>query len=83
VKTSKVVNEKEVRTLGRELKRSATCSQSEDPQLQGGARQFSPKISNPQLNPQFDSPENSVHPTAKSYRQANRRLNQLATCLSW
>jgi hypothetical protein len=24
------------------------------------------------------SPENSVHLTAKSYRQANRRLNQLA-----
>jgi len=28
------------------------------------------------------SPENSVRPTSKSYRQANRRLNQLGACLS-
>jgi beta-lactamase class A len=28
-------------------------------------------------------PENSVDPTAKSYRQASPRLNQLAACLSW
>jgi len=32
---------------------------------------------------EFVSPENSVHPTAKSHRQANRRLNQLAACPSW